>query len=82
MRLGRKVWGETARIQDHLRDNMETWYSENFLKYICAIIMKSQNVMGDGVQSGYLLLPTEASSTGTGAHPIELSFVLFCFLMM
>ena len=46
--------------------------SENFLKYMKAIFMKSPNDGGNGVLTFHLFSPNEAFSTGTGLHSTEL----------
>lgn len=60
------IWRETAEIEGHFKDNMETQHSANFLKYMKMILMKSLNNEGNGVPTGHLLLPKEVSSMGTG----------------
>ena len=42
--LRKAMWGKTGRIEGHLRDDMKTQCSENFLKYTKGILMRSPNV--------------------------------------
>lgn len=52
--LRERMWGETDRIKGHLRNNMETLGSGNFIKYMKVILMKSPNNGGYGVLAGHL----------------------------
>lgn len=45
---------------------MGTWRSENFLKYLKVILMKSPTNGGDRVPNGNLSSANEASIIGTG----------------
>lgn len=73
-RLRRRTWGETVRIEGHLRGGKETQCNGNFLKYMKASLglMKSLRSLGDRMPTGNLLLPNEASGYGTGLYLIEL----------
>ena len=50
--LKKRMLGEIARIEGHLRVGMET--SGNFLKYMKVILMKCTNSEGDQVPGGHL----------------------------
>lgn len=65
------MWGETAGIESHLRNGMRNFCSGNFINYMKAVLMKSPNG-GNGVPTGHLLSPNEASRTRTCLHSIEL----------
>jgi hypothetical protein len=52
-----KMWGETARIEGHLKSGMESWCSGNFLKYMRNTLMKFSNNGGDRIPTGHLLSP-------------------------
>lgn len=43
LELREEIWGETAGIEGHLRDDMEIKCNGNFLKYVKMILMRSPN---------------------------------------
>jgi hypothetical protein len=51
---------------------METSLSQSFPKYMKVTLMKSPNNEDDKVTTGHLFSPSDASSTVTGLHPLEL----------
>lgn len=61
------MWGKLAKIEGHLRADLKTKCSENFISYIKAIIMKSPNKM----RACRLLSPKKTCGTGNGFHQIE-----------
>ena len=69
--LRKEMWIEMAGIGEHLRNLMETYCSENFLKYTKVILMKPPNIEGNRVPVNHLS-PNEASSRRTGLHSIKL----------
>lgn len=56
----------------HLKNDMETQFSENFLEYLKVILMRTSSNGEYKASTGHLLQPGEASSGGTGLHSIEL----------
>lgn len=60
--------GETIEIQGHLKEDIKTWCSGNFLKHMKVIWIRSSN---NGGLTGHLLLPMKVCSNGTWLHLIE-----------
>lgn len=71
IRLWNRIGGEKAGIEWHLKNNMEIWFSGNFLKYT-KIIMKSPTLSGYSIPTGHLLSPNVASNSRTALHSTEL----------
>lgn len=64
------MWVETARIEQHLRDGMEIYFSVNFSIYMKAILKDSLNNEGDRVPTGHLMSQKEAFSTRIELYPV------------
>lgn len=71
MGLRAGLQGETARIAEHLGDDMEISCSGNFLKYMKVILIRCPNIGGDEVPTGHPLSAKEASNTVTEMHSVE-----------
>lgn len=72
---GEERWGwkrECGERQLDLRGGIEISCSQNFLKYMKTILMKSPNNEGYRVPTVYFLSPNEASNSKTGLHWLEL----------
>lgn len=59
-------------IEGHFRDNVENYYTRNFLEYIKGIIMRPPQNWGYKFSTGHHLSPNEASSPESGLHSLEL----------
>jgi hypothetical protein len=70
--LREEMWVDMAGIGGHLRNDMETYCNENFLKHTEVILMKSLNNEGDRALVDHLLSPNEASSRRIELNSIKL----------
>lgn len=65
------MWARETGIEGHLRCGMETQCSGNLLKYIKVNPVRSPNIRGYGVPSGYLWLQNKTSSSEILLHSIK-----------
>ena len=69
--LRKGMWGETTRIEEHLRGGMERVLQE-IPKYIMAALMRAPSSVVNGVLTGHILSLSETSSPGIGLQLLEL----------
>jgi hypothetical protein len=68
------IWEGKAKLKDHMRGSMETikYKLPRIYAYMKEISKKLPNNLGNGASNGYLLSPSEASSTQNGPRITEL----------